>query len=228
MRSFRPLVGPAWHRSGPTHGRPSNEADFPSSRCTGGLSPLGAEPEPENPSARARMRGLPQTNCTQALAARTPIDGRTHRMTTMAQANLGPRISKRGGDRVPVSTRILLTGEDGTPLLDGAVCTNIGLGGVCVRAAQGIDPGTALRLEVRLFGGRSFTCRGHVCWSRVTLHPALLGTPKGMPDDARFGICFDGASTQDLLPIARLLVAREDARRRGRRIRRLHGFPARA
>jgi hypothetical protein len=149
-------------------------------------------------------------------------------MTTMAQTNLGPRISKREGDRVSLSTRILLTGEDGVPLLEGAVCTNIGLGGVCVRAAQGIDPGTALRLELRLFGGRSFTCLGHVCWSRVTLHPALLGTPKGMPDDARFGICFDGASTQDLLPIARLLVAREDARRRARRIRRLHGFPARA
>ena len=192
------------------------------------MSPLPADPEHENPSARAEMRRQPQTNCTQALAARTPIDRRTHRMTTMAQANLGPRISKRGGDRVSLSSSILLTGVDGMPLLDGAVCTNIGLGGVCVRAPQGIDPGTALRLELRLFGGRTFTCLGHVCWSRVTLHPALLGTPKGMPDDARFGICFDGASTQDLLPIARLMVAREDARRSARRIRRLHGFPARA
>lgn len=146
----------------------------------------------------------------------------------MAQTEPGTRISKRGGDRVPLCARIVLTAEDGRLLLDGATCTNIGLGGLCVRAAQGIDPGTPLQLELRLFAGRSFQCRGHVCWSRVTLHPALLGTPKGTSEDASFGICFDGASTQDLLPIARLMVAREDSRRRARRIRRLHGFPARA
>lgn len=146
----------------------------------------------------------------------------------MAQATLGTRPSKRAGDRVSLFTPILLTGGDGKPLLDGAVCTNIGLGGLGVRAAEAIDPGAVVRLELRLFGGRSFSCLGHVCWSRVTLHPALFGTPKGTPDDASFGICFDGVSTQDLLPIARLMVAREDASRRGRRIRRLHGFPARA
>ena len=146
----------------------------------------------------------------------------------MAQATLGTRPSKRGGDRVSLFTRILLTGDDGRPLSGGAVCTNIGLGGLCVRAAEGIDPGTPLRLELRLFGGRSFTCLGHVCWSRVTLHPELFGTPKGTPEDASFGICFDGVSTQDLLPIARLMVAREDSHRRARRIRRLHGFPAHA
>jgi hypothetical protein len=149
-------------------------------------------------------------------------------MDPMAQADRGTGISKRGGDRVPLFTRIVLTADDGRPLLDGATCTNIGLGGLCVRAAEGIDPGTPIQLEIRLFGDRSFRCRGHVCWSRVTLHPALLGTPKGTPDDACFGICFDGASTQDLLPIARLMVAREDARRRGRRIHRLHGLPVRA
>jgi hypothetical protein len=149
-------------------------------------------------------------------------------MAHMAQVDLGTRISKRGGDRVPLFTRIVLSADDGRLLLDGATCINIGLGGLCVRAAQGLDPGTSLTLELRLVGGRSFRCRGHVCWSRITLHPELLGTPKGTPEDASFGICFDGASTQDLLPIARLMVAREDSRRRARRIRRLHGFPVRA
>jgi len=146
----------------------------------------------------------------------------------MQQAILGTRPSKRGGDRISLSTPIRLTGDDGRSLLEGAVCTNIGLGGVCVLAAEALDPGTLVRLELRLVGGRSFSCHGHVCWSRVTLHPALFGTPKGNQDDARFGICFDAASTQDLLPIARLLVAREDSSRRARRLHRLHGFPVRA
>ena len=146
----------------------------------------------------------------------------------MAQANLETRPSNRSGDRVSLFTRILLTGRDGNSLLDGAFCTNIGLGGLCVRAAEAPDPGTPLGLELRLVGGRSFSCLGHVCWSRVTLHPELFGTPKGTPEDASFGICFDGVSTQDLLPIARLMVAREDAFRRARRIRRVHGFPSHA
>lgn len=146
----------------------------------------------------------------------------------MAQATFGTKPSKRSGDRVALFTRILLTGDDGRSLLEGAVCTNIGLGGVCVRAAEAIDPGTAVRVELRLVGGRSFSCLGRVCWSRVTLHPALFGTPKGTQDDASFGIRFDGVSTQELLPIARLMVAREDSSRRARRLRRLHGFHARA
>jgi len=150
-------------------------------------------------------------------------------MDTMVQANRSPKTSKRSGDRMPLHTRIALTAEDGRSLLEGeAICTNIGLGGLCVRAAEGIEPGTAVRLEVRLAGGRTFATRGHVCWSRITLHPALLGTPKGRPDDACFGIRFDGVGAQEVLPIARLLVAREDARRRARRIRRLHGQVARA
>ena len=91
-------------------------------------------------------------------------------------------------------------------------------------AAQAPLAGAAKRLA----GGRLFTSQGHVCWSRVTLYPALLTTPKGNPDEATFGICFDGASTQELLPIARLMVAREDSRRRARRIRRIHGVPLRA
>lgn len=146
----------------------------------------------------------------------------------MAQAIRGIKSSKRGGDRIPLHTRIALNGADGQPLLDGAICTNIGLGGVCVRAAQGIEPGTPVRIELRLAGGRIFSSQGHVCWSKVTLYPALLTTPKGTPDDAWFGISFEGASTQDLLPIARLMVAREDSRRRVRRIHRLHGVSARA
>lgn len=146
----------------------------------------------------------------------------------MTHARLAREISKRGGDRIPLFSRIRLTMEDGRAVAEGATCTNIGLGGLCVHAAIGIDPGTAVEIEVPLVGDRSFRCRGHVRWSRVTLHPALFGAPKGSPDDASFGICFDGASTQDLLPIARLMVAREDARRRARRIRRLHGLPARA
>jgi hypothetical protein len=146
----------------------------------------------------------------------------------MAQGKLATDESKRGGDRIPLFSRILLTTDDGEALVDGATCTNIGLGGLCVHAASAPDPGTPLVLEVRLVGDRSFRCRGHVCWSRVTLHPELFGTPKGTAEDAHFGICFDGASTQDLLPIARLMVAREDARRRAGRIRRLHGLPVRA
>ncbi|MEZ4278175.1 MAG: PilZ domain-containing protein [Myxococcota bacterium] len=146
----------------------------------------------------------------------------------MAQGRLAVEDSKRGGDRIPLYSRIELTTEDGRNVVEGATCTNIGLGGLCVHAASAPDPGTPVVIEVRLVGDRSFRCRGHVCWSRVTLHPELFGTPKGAPDDARFGICFDGASTQDLLPIARLMVAREDARRRARRIRRLHGLPAHA
>ena len=174
------------------------------------------------------MRGEPPRNCTQARGGRPPIGQRTHRMKTMAQTEPGTRISKRGGDRVPLCARIVLTAEDGRLLLDGATCTNIGLGGLCVRATAALRPGTPVRVELRLAGDRAFACVGTVCWSKITLHPPLLGTPKGIPDDACFGVRFDGASTQDLLPIARLMVAREDARRRARRRRRLHGLPARA
>ncbi|MBK7947180.1 MAG: PilZ domain-containing protein [Deltaproteobacteria bacterium] len=136
--------------------------------------------------------------------------------------------SRRGGDRVPLAARIAIAGRDGRPLLEAALCTNIGLGGLCVHATEVLAPGTPVRIEIRLTGDRAFACEGTVCWSKITLHPALLGTPKGIPDDGCFGVRFDGASTQDLLPIARLMVAREDARRRARRMRRLHGLPARA
>ena len=55
----------------------------------------------------------------------------------------------------------------------------------------------------------------------TTLRPSLFGTPTGRNDDASFGIAFDNISTEDLLPIARLLSARENERRHARRIRRL-------
>jgi hypothetical protein len=104
-------------------------------------------------------------------------------------------------------------------------CLDIGLGGLGAAAADGIPPGTPVEIELRLPSGRRFRSRGRVAWSKTTLHPALFGTPRGRNDDASFGIAFEEISTQDLLPIARLLAAREDARRRARRIRRLHGLP---
>lgn len=140
----------------------------------------------------------------------------------------GTTSTRRGGDRVPLALQIEIRDARGERLLDEAICTNIGLGGLCVRAPDAIAPGTRVEIALRLFSGRPFACTGHVCWSKVTLHPALFGTPKGTPEDASFGIAFDGVSTQDLLPIARLLVAREDARRRARRLRRIHGIHARA
>lgn len=146
----------------------------------------------------------------------------------MALHDRNPDRSRRGGDRIPLLAQISVRTETGEPLVDGATCTNIGLGGLCVRAADEVRPGTPVRIELRLAGGRRFASHGHVCWSRVTLHPALFGTPRGTPEDACFGIRFDGTSIQDLLPIARLLAARDDERRRATRIRRLHGLPARA
>lgn len=140
----------------------------------------------------------------------------------------GTATTRRGGERVPLATRIRVTDRSGRSLLEDALCANIGLGGLCIRASHALETGTIVCIEVGLFGGRSFACTGHVCWSKLTLHPALFGTPKGTAEDATVGIAFDAVSTQDLLPIARLLVAREDARRRARRIRRLHGLPARA
>lgn len=136
--------------------------------------------------------------------------------------------SRRGGDRIPLYTRIRVRAEDGSLLVPDAICTNIGLGGLCIRASEALAPGTVVLLELTLASSRPFETPGRVCWSKITLHPALLGTPRGGCDDACFGVRFDGASTQDLLPIARLMVAREDARRRARRIRRLHGLSARA
>lgn len=133
--------------------------------------------------------------------------------------------SSRGGERIPLHARVRLWTPDGEELASHARCTDIGLGGVHVFAATGLAPGTALRLEILLPSGRAFECAGHVTWSKTTLHPALLGSPDGSENDGSFGICFDAISAQDILPIARLLVARDHERNRARRIRRLHGLP---
>ena len=139
--------------------------------------------------------------------------------TTRQNRNRG-----RGGERIPLHSRLHLTTLDGKPIAPLGRCTNISLGGLRVSAAEGVPPGTAVRIELRLPSGRSFRTRGHVAWLMTTLHPRLLSTPTGRDDDANFGIAFDDLSTQTLLPIARLLVARDSERRRARRIRRLNNM----
>ena len=193
------------------------------------MSPLPSDPELENPSARAEMRRAAADEL-HSSACRSDAD----RQANPSDDHHGPGESRTPDLEARRRSRLALHPHPARPARTErrsstarSARISASAGSACGRPRASIRA-RALRLELRLFGGRSFTCLGHVCWSRVTLHPALLGTPKGMPDDARFGICFDGASTQDLLPIARLMVAREDARRRARRIRRLHGFPARA
>ena len=135
---------------------------------------------------------------------------------------------RRRGERIPLVTRVEIRTADDV-LFDGqACCTNIGLGGLRVTARRGLAPGTRVYASLRLPSGRCFDGEGRVAWLHTTVHPALLGAPRGSRDEACFGIAFDGLSTQHLLPIARLLVAREGERRRARRIRRLHCLPARA
>ena len=127
-----------------------------------------------------------------------------------------------GGERIPLYARLHLTTVDGKPVAPLGRCTNISLGGLRVTAAEGLPPGTVVQIELQLPSGRLFRSRGRVAWLMTTLHPSLLSTPTGRDDDARFGIAFDGVSTQTLLPIARLFAAREAERRRAQRIRRLH------
>ena len=138
------------------------------------------------------------------------------------------RQSTRRGERIPCHARLRVHTAQGEPLAPLARCLDIGLGGLRAIAAQGVSPGTPVEIEVRLASGRHFRSRGHIAWSKTTLHPELLGVPRGRDDDATFGIAFDEVSTEDLLPIARLLVARQDQRRRVRRIQRLHGIPIHA
>jgi hypothetical protein len=128
----------------------------------------------------------------------------------------------RSGERIPLYARLHLTTVDGKPVAPLGRCTNISLGGLRVTAAEGLPPGTVVQIEVRLPSGRVFRSRGRVAWLMTTLHPSLLSTPTGKDDDARFGIAFDDVSPQTLLPIARLLAARDAERRRAKRIRRLH------
>jgi hypothetical protein len=142
----------------------------------------------------------------------------------MAITTRHERSKERRGERIPLHSRLRLTTPDGKPVAPLARCTNIGLGGVRVTAAEGLAPLSVVDIELRLPSGRVFQARGHVAWLKLTLHPSLLGTPRGRDDDACFGIAFDEISTQSLMPIARLLVAREDERRRARRIRRIHSL----
>jgi hypothetical protein len=133
--------------------------------------------------------------------------------------------STRNGERITWHAPLVLHDAQDHPLALEAETRDIGLGGVRVVAARALAPGTRVRLALRLASGRLFESRGHVAWARTTLHPCLLGSPKGIRDDALFGVAFDGLSTEALLPIARLLVARQDQKRRVRRIQRLHGLP---
>lgn len=133
--------------------------------------------------------------------------------------------STRNGERIAWHAPLLFHDAQGRPLALEAETRDIGLGGVRVIAARALAPGTPVRLAVRLPSGRLFESQGHVAWARTTLHSCLLGSPKGRRNDALFGVAFDDLSTEALLPIARLLVARQDQKQRVRRIRRLHGLP---
>jgi hypothetical protein len=134
------------------------------------------------------------------------------------------RIDSRHTDRIPLHARLFLTTLDGKPAAPLARCTNIGLGGLRAAACEGLPPGTAVQIQLRLPTGRVFSSRGHIAWLKETLHPALFGAPRGKDDDATFGIAFDHVSNEDLLPIARLFAAREQERSRARRIRRRYGY----
>lgn len=142
----------------------------------------------------------------------------------MARAIRQHRANSRNSERIPICARLHIETLDGKPVTPLARCTNIGMGGLRGSAASGLTPHTRVQFSVELPYGRIFEGRGRVAWCRTTLHPALLGTPRGMEDDALFGIAFDDFSPEQLLPVARLLVARQDQRRRARRIRRLRGF----
>ncbi len=142
----------------------------------------------------------------------------------MARAFRQNPANSRFGVRIPLFARLSLTTLDGKPVAPLSRCTNIGIGGIRCTAAEGVAPGTNLFLAIELPSGHVFKGNGHVAWCKTTLHPALFGSPRGFDDDALFGIAFDGLSPDLLLPIARLLVAKQDERRRARRILRRHGF----
>ena len=102
---------------------------------------------------------------------------------------------RRRGERIPLVTRVEIRTADDV-LFDGqACCTNIGLGGLRVTARRGLAPGTRVYASLRLPSGRCFDGEGRVAWLHTTVHPALLGAPRGSRDEACFGIAFDGLST---------------------------------
>ncbi len=138
------------------------------------------------------------------------------------------RIDTRASDRLPLYAPLHVRTGDGKPAAPLARCTEIGLGGLRVSAAEGLVPGERVHVALRLPSGRIFEIDGVVAWSQQTLHPAIFGSPEGMDDDAAFGIAFAPDSADELLPIARLFAARDGERRKARRIRRMHGLPIHA
>lgn len=138
------------------------------------------------------------------------------------------RNRSRTGERIRLWAPIRLTREDGQRVSPEASCTEIGLGGLRVVAAEALGPGTRVRFSLRLPFGGLFERRGRVVWSRQTLHPSLFGATRGHEDDGDFGIAFDPGPPESLLPIARLFAARDGERRRARRIRRRLGWPIHA
>lgn len=129
---------------------------------------------------------------------------------------------RRSCERIPLHARLQVRTEDGKLAAPLARCTNVSLGGIRAIAAEGIAPGTRVHLDLQLPNGRMFHVHGRIAWLLTTLRPSLLSTPTGRDDDAIFGVVFEDASPEDLLPIARLFAAHEAERRRAHRIRRLH------
>jgi hypothetical protein len=131
----------------------------------------------------------------------------------------------RATERLPLHAPLHVRTVDGKPAAPLARCTEIGLGGLRVSAAEGLAPGERVHVALRLPSGRIFAVDGVVAWSRQTLHLAIFGSPEGMDDDAAFGVAFAPNDADDLLPIARLFAARDGELRKARRIRRMHGLP---
>lgn len=131
-------------------------------------------------------------------------------------------------ERLHVHAAIQLTTLDGKPAAPLSRCVEIGMGGVRVIAADGLAPGTRVHVSLRMPRGEGIEIDGHVAWSRQTIHPALFGSPRGAEDDALLGIAFDVVPDGRLMPIARLLAARERERSRADRIRRIYGLPIHA
>lgn len=146
----------------------------------------------------------------------------------MGRALRRHRIDTRATARLPLAAPVHVTTEAGKAVAPLARCTEIGLGGLRITAAEGLAPGEAVHIALRLPSGRIFEIDGRVAWSRQTLHPALFGSPTGRDDDAHLGIAFAAVPEEALLPIARLFTARDRERQRARRIRRLHGLPLHA
>ena len=142
----------------------------------------------------------------------------------MTRAIRQHRSNSRVSERIPLFAMMSLTTLDGKQIAPRSRCTNIGTGGLRGCAALGVTPGTPVLLAVELPNGRIFEGRGRIAWCKTTLHPAIFGSPRGMDDDALFGIAFDDLPPEKLLPVARLLVSRQEQLRRARRIRRRHGF----